>query len=753
MSGALIDSVFAWLLTYAMHSTLLLGLAWCVSRRETTSAFARDLIWKVALVGGVLTSLAQNQLGIRPIGTFAVSPPARNVAASSLAAPVQYRTDAPAPVSPAPRGPDATDAQRVATGESFGATGANDAAFRPTAPGNADAAPSVVNWTSVFVLGWAALAALLVLTHFGRRLILMGRLANRRAIVDGPLPAMLDALCRAVGYSSHVRLTSVNSISSPVALGLHEICVPEAVLTELEPEQQRSLLAHELAHLARRDPLWLIVATLFERVFFFQPLNRMARQALQRNAEYLCDDWAATQAGSGIPLARCLERVAEWMETSPLGVPVSGMAEQRSLLVSRIARLIAGRRSATASSQVALSTGSVLILALTTAAAPGVRSEASAPPSGAERTVMQQLAALTDRGAEAAGVDPTGAAASTTSDTDTAPSRDSSPGPQPPSLAHDATMTQLTGALSTTSVVMEQTTATSMSVSSGASKAELPEDPAVIAALIERLKDSDAGVRRAAASSLGRLKSRSAIAALAAAMGDRNREVREAVVDALSNMDDRSTVPALQRALTDESAEVRKSALHGLSEFSDDLSAGSIVPLLKDPSPEVRARAADLLGEIGDRGAADELIPLLRDSNAEVRQQALHTMGKLEMRSSAPAILPMLRDGNSDVRSAALQALGELKVAVPESETMTLLADPDPDVRSQALHYVGRNPSAAFVPVLRRLIDDPNANVREHAVEALSEIRDPAARAALKAALSSEDAKVRRAAANALGER
>ena len=38
------------------------------------------------------------------------------------------------------------------------------------------------------------------------------------------------------------------------------------------------MLAHELAHLARRDPLWLAFASVVERVFWIQPLNRIARR-------------------------------------------------------------------------------------------------------------------------------------------------------------------------------------------------------------------------------------------------------------------------------------------------------------------------------------------------------------------------------------------------------------------------------------------------------------------------------------------
>ena len=72
----IMKTALAWLLTYAIHSTLLLGLAWVVTRREMLSAYRRDFIWKLALVGAVVTASAQLGLGVRPMGSFALRNPA-----------------------------------------------------------------------------------------------------------------------------------------------------------------------------------------------------------------------------------------------------------------------------------------------------------------------------------------------------------------------------------------------------------------------------------------------------------------------------------------------------------------------------------------------------------------------------------------------------------------------------------------------------------------------------------------------------
>ena len=55
-----------WLLTYAVHSTVLLVLAWLVASR-VTSHRARETLWKTALFGGFLTATGQSLLSVSPL--------------------------------------------------------------------------------------------------------------------------------------------------------------------------------------------------------------------------------------------------------------------------------------------------------------------------------------------------------------------------------------------------------------------------------------------------------------------------------------------------------------------------------------------------------------------------------------------------------------------------------------------------------------------------------------------------------------
>jgi HEAT repeat protein/beta-lactamase regulating signal transducer with metallopeptidase domain len=679
MTGTFSSIVLAWLLTYAIHSSVLLSLPWLLVRVRRWSPGASELLWKSAILGGILTASVQLWLDVRPAGTVMLRPPAVTTPAAPVApkdelkrsAPVQPKDIAPVQEYPAQRsGPAMT-----------------------------------ITRSSAVVAAWALVALILGFTYVARRLILVGRLGDRRAVPDGRLLDVLTELARDAGLRRTPQLTCTSRISSPVALGIREICVPDTALTDLDLEQQRSLLAHELAHLARRDPVWLVVGSLIERVFWLQPLNRVANREIATSAEFLCDDWAVRRTGSGVPLARCLAQVAEWIQASPLGVPVAGMAEERSLLVSRVARLVEGVKPTTRSRR-GLALAAVAVLVATILVAPGV--------SGKTRSLL--LADETHKLGVPDEMNP-----GNQSESSVSPS-------QPPSNAaansREATARQDTNA-----------------------------DTGVVNALIARLEDENAEVRSAAAHSLGRLKDSRAVPGLIGALKDPEPKVRASAAEALAEFEDSRAIVPLAALLNDPSTEVKQTALDALSHFEANLPSAAIVRLLGDPDPEVRHKAAHLAGKLRDRSAIGALAKLVGDPSSDVRQAAIQAIGELGDPAAAVAIVPALSDADADVREQAMNAIEELKAPIGEATLIALMRDRDPDVREKAARLAGDRSVVGAIPTLRRMLEDPNADVRESAVDALGNIADVAAYDALRAALTSKDAKVRRAAAEALGDR
>jgi hypothetical protein len=152
-----------------------------------------------------------------------------------------------------------------------------------------------------------------------------------------------------------VRLTLSSRLDAPIAIGRQEICLPTRALRDLPPEEIESALAHELAHLERRDPVWKGFTAGLGAVFFFQPLLRFARRRMAESAEFLADDWAIRHTRAEISLARCLAEVASWhapgfrtvagssMAASMGASMGASMADGDSPLLRRVERILGQR--------------------------------------------------------------------------------------------------------------------------------------------------------------------------------------------------------------------------------------------------------------------------------------------------------------------------------------------------------------------------------------------------------------------------
>lgn len=354
-------AIAAWVLTYLVHSTIFIVGAIVLSRWLRDRPEHMSGIWKVALVGGVLTATVQVGLGVAPLGgrvTLEPGGPVAPVVASEVAglepAPLDLVAGDPLPPS------------RLATAPSEAPSSIDDAAWpeaepaaipmgaravassaEPSPPAIAPAVPRVPGWTLaiaiVVVLGASLGLASVALAVRGLR----RRLSDRRPLAEGVLLGMFRDLVARCGLRRRVGLSVSRSTTVPLAMGIArpEIVLPERATSGLATGQQHTMLAHELAHVFRHDPAWRMAALLAERVFFFQPLNRVAGKRMAECAEYLCDDWAARHTDERLALAQCLTEVASWVGASPV-VLASAMAGTSSQLRHRVLRLLAPARPA-----------------------------------------------------------------------------------------------------------------------------------------------------------------------------------------------------------------------------------------------------------------------------------------------------------------------------------------------------------------------------------------------------------------------
>jgi beta-lactamase regulating signal transducer with metallopeptidase domain len=369
----------AWMLTYLLHSTLLLGLAALASKRLARwSVAAEEVVWKAALVGAIFTVSLQLAAGWQPLAgqwRLADATPAQSLS-----------TPAPQPNVGAGLVP-ARAAERLAPAAEFAPARslASQAlpASPPAAPSRSLASlPSLSSFSLTLLTAWAC-GALLLLLAFGRSYLRLGRrLKHRPRVVAGDLHAQLRALAAEAGLEGAVRLSCSSRAPVPLALGFGrpEICVPPRAFAGLTSEQQEGMLAHELAHLARRDPFWLVLGQVIACLLFFQPLNWVARRRLREISEMLSDEWAVARTGRPLSLAGCLAEVAGW-SVGHRRLPVPSMADRPSSLGVRIRRLLDEARSPEHPARRAWLAAAMGVLVIAAAAAaPAISAARPEPP-------------------------------------------------------------------------------------------------------------------------------------------------------------------------------------------------------------------------------------------------------------------------------------------------------------------------------------------------------------------------------------
>jgi len=320
--------VVVWGVTYLLHSTLLIGLVW-LAARWIRSASVRDTLWKVALVGAIVTASVQ---------TF--SPVERYVPPAAAA--------------------------RVTFDQSFIERVAPVVAAAPATVSNdiPSISPSIL-FLSAWLLVVFALLVRIAVGH-GRFLSAVG---DRVEVVTGPERERLDRLCMRARMRRLVRLTESSSLVSPVAMLRWEIVIPAGVFARLSEEQKDTILAHELGHLLRRDPLWLTAGELIKAVLFFQPLNWLVQAKAKETAEFLCDDAAVLSTGRPKALAETLAELASYPAPAPPAV--AAMAEGGSNLMVRVARVLQSDPVAPLRLHVRLALA-LVVLGVTAAFAPGM---------------------------------------------------------------------------------------------------------------------------------------------------------------------------------------------------------------------------------------------------------------------------------------------------------------------------------------------------------------------------------------------
>ncbi len=253
------------------------GLFGFMLRRH--SAAVRGLVWSLAIVGCLIVplfsfTLPQWEVGVLPATSekFEVDRWVDNRQAATSPVPIGSRPLASTTTSSTQTTPTQTPSAAV-TSES-GAPPSNmlEIGF------------ALLHWTEWIAVCWAVGA----LFFIARLIVGIGavwHVSTRSDNFDGLIPHLPPNGKRSVSVRQN------KAVTVPMVWGLFRpVILLPADADEWEPERQRAVLLHELAHIQRQDWLMQTIAQITCAIYWFNPLLWFAVRRLRTEIEGACDD-------------------------------------------------------------------------------------------------------------------------------------------------------------------------------------------------------------------------------------------------------------------------------------------------------------------------------------------------------------------------------------------------------------------------------------------------------------------------------
>ncbi len=294
-------------------SAVLAGVAWVVQRRVEHPAVAH-LLWLVVLVALLLPAVVA--IPVLPGGKRA---------------PAEIASDA---------GIAAEAAARIEVGP------------EDVVPGPSPSVAIIETGKATLAITWLVVAAVLL----GWTLVRAFRFRRRLVRSSGTAPAELRQEVVELGRRLDLtRTPDVHTTSARVspmvfwAGGTARLVVPTFLLASLDRQERRAVLAHELAHVRRRDHLLRWIEWLACSAFWWNPVAWWARRELRAAEEASCDALGAMAAKSTHrTYAASLLRVVELLSKPPTPpTPAFGTSvaseRNRKALERRFRMLISGK--------------------------------------------------------------------------------------------------------------------------------------------------------------------------------------------------------------------------------------------------------------------------------------------------------------------------------------------------------------------------------------------------------------------------
>jgi beta-lactamase regulating signal transducer with metallopeptidase domain len=204
---------------------------------------------------------------------------------------------------------------------------------------------AAVGWSMAAAAVWAAGALLSYLR------VLLGRLELRKLLrkarpEEGQILDLVARLRDEMGIRRAISIVTGDRCSMPFTWRLaRPIIMLPASIDEWPMSRLRSVLLHELRHVARHDQLTRAAARIVCSLFWFVPFIWLAYEFLTVEQEKACDREAIERGAEPRQYASCVLEFARASRSPALFESVSLAGQRKRVLESRIRSIVAGGKT------------------------------------------------------------------------------------------------------------------------------------------------------------------------------------------------------------------------------------------------------------------------------------------------------------------------------------------------------------------------------------------------------------------------
>ena len=227
---------------------------------------------------------------------------------------------------------------------------------------------------------------------------------NSRPLKNPELLELVDLLRAEMGCVASVEVRECPHLATAATVGWRKPVVLISSNWRLWDETQlRSVVAHEIAHIARGDFAAGLVAQLGVVLHFYHPLVHWLERRLRLEQELAADALAASVVGGSRTYLQAIGELALTQSSEPLGWPAQSFLPTRRTFLRRI-EMLRNLKLRTEKAPTALRFGTLAAIAAVTLLAVGLRPPAGATGTGpgivaaaqpAAETALKKVPALT----------------------------------------------------------------------------------------------------------------------------------------------------------------------------------------------------------------------------------------------------------------------------------------------------------------------------------------------------------------------